>query len=375
MRNVEVPGEEVTGIRILLIESSAKDAQTISDAIKRQLPSNQDFDLRCCTTLLDGLRDIENSRSPFDCILLDLNLTDAQGLEALLRVKSLTRSTPLLVITHLDDQQTIRSAIQLGAHKVIQKSSELARIDLWAQIADAIMNMHTSSTHAVPIPARKCYFHLDASLCITRWDSDCELITGWPASKILHKPIEALTVKGFRPDVHAALLQPNAHKERSIEFDLITPQRRVMRLSLEACESVDHLSRWEFSIPKDEQASTLAAQVVTAIMRNSRDLLFILDYDGRIRRCNEAAIHRLGIPEAAIIGTNLVQLVTVSAQPLASQALKNLLHGEHYSSDQFEFGSQPPQPHQITCSADFSPLRDSFGGLIGGCLLATPRND
>lgn len=122
-----------------------------------------------------------------------------------------------------------------------------------------------------------CFFHLNEKLRITKWDSDCELMTGWSADKVLDKPIEALTVKGFRPDVHTALLQPNAHKGRAIEFDLITPQRSVTRLALTACESVDHLSRWQFSIPEDEQTSTISAQVVTAIMRKSHDLLFITD--------------------------------------------------------------------------------------------------
>ncbi len=372
IREVSVPGEVVEGIRVLMVDASASDTEEIRRALDRDLPENQEVSFRSCVTLLDALREIENEQSSFDSILLDLSLPDATGLESLLRIKGVAKNTPILVVTELRDARTLEAAIQLGAHSIIKKDQDWQSINIWECIAESIINGHKSTAHHIPLPSRKCFFHLNEHLRITRWDADCELMTGWQADKVLEKPIEALTVKGFRPDVHAALLQPNAHKGKAIEFDLITPQKTVTRLSLTACESVDHLSRWQFSIPEDEQSSTISSQVVTAIMRKSHDLLFITDYEGRIRRCNKAAMDLLGLPETRIVGEILSDLTTAASRSHSQQALRTLLRGDSFSHDSFEFCNPLTPSIGLRCDVEFTPLRDSYGGLIGGCMLATP---
>ena len=68
------------------------------------------------TALLDG------GRAPSgDCLLLDLNLPDLNGLEVQARLKDGRRDLPVIMITGKGDVRSAVSAMQLGAVDFIQK--------------------------------------------------------------------------------------------------------------------------------------------------------------------------------------------------------------------------------------------------------------
>ncbi|MGM0613590.1 MAG: ATP-binding protein, partial [Bacteroidota bacterium] len=55
--------------------------------------------------------------------LLDLGLPDSQGLESLEKLNQYCKSTPITVITGLDDEETGKRAIELGAQSYIEKNN------------------------------------------------------------------------------------------------------------------------------------------------------------------------------------------------------------------------------------------------------------
>lgn len=80
----------------------------------------------------------------------------------------------------------------------------------------------------------------------------------------------------------------------------------------------------------------------------------------------------LGLPETRIVGELLSDLTTSASRADSQQALQTLLRGDTFTHGSFEFCNPLTPQEGIHCDVAFTPLRDSFGGLIGGCLLATP---
>lgn len=60
---------------------------------------------------------------PFDVILLDLGLPGASGLAGILSIRGLAPSTPVVVVSAVEDADTIRRAACFGVSGYIQKSS------------------------------------------------------------------------------------------------------------------------------------------------------------------------------------------------------------------------------------------------------------
>ena len=63
------------------------------------------------------------SKMDFDLILLDLRLPGADGLSALIALRSHTPSTPIVVVSHIEDSETVQSALRCGASGFIPKST------------------------------------------------------------------------------------------------------------------------------------------------------------------------------------------------------------------------------------------------------------
>ncbi|MDA3942895.1 MAG: hybrid sensor histidine kinase/response regulator [Bacteroidetes bacterium] len=110
-------------LNILLVEDNPGDAMLIEELL---LESNQfDFNITHAETLKAGLYMVE--KDEYDIILLDLGLPDSQGLEALETMLKKAYHLPVVVITGLDDNETGRKAINMGAQSYIIKGLNNAR--------------------------------------------------------------------------------------------------------------------------------------------------------------------------------------------------------------------------------------------------------
>ncbi len=63
------------------------------------------------------------SKSDFDLILLDLKLPGVEGLSALISLRTHTPTTPIVVVSHIEDNETVQSALRCGASGFIPKST------------------------------------------------------------------------------------------------------------------------------------------------------------------------------------------------------------------------------------------------------------
>jgi len=104
-------------LKLLLVEDNPGDARLLREAIADA--GSGRFELVHVAKLVDaGARLAGGS---FDLILLDLSLPDAQGLETLIRTRTLAPALPIVVMTGLDDENLALRAVQDGAEDYLVK--------------------------------------------------------------------------------------------------------------------------------------------------------------------------------------------------------------------------------------------------------------
>ncbi len=102
-------------ITLLLVEDDDGDALLVEDELIDVLPRARIVRSRL---LEDALAAVGPS---VDCVLLDLGLPDASGIEAVSRLRARMPSIPLIVLTGLDDEAAGVAAVQAGAQDYLIK--------------------------------------------------------------------------------------------------------------------------------------------------------------------------------------------------------------------------------------------------------------
>ena len=105
------------GIRILLVEDNPADARLLVELLRETGAGRVKFDH---AELLESALEFLD-REPFDVILLDLSLPDAQDLDTVVRVHSHAPKIPIVVLTGLDDEALAVRAVRAGAQDYLVK--------------------------------------------------------------------------------------------------------------------------------------------------------------------------------------------------------------------------------------------------------------
>jgi serine phosphatase RsbU (regulator of sigma subunit) len=108
-------GAQLTTMGVLLIEDDDEDALIVEDLLAE---SSMDARLVRARTLQEGLRALPGR---VDCVLLDLRLPDAAGLETLQSVRAAAPWIAVIVLTGLDDEAAGEAAVDAGAQDYLVK--------------------------------------------------------------------------------------------------------------------------------------------------------------------------------------------------------------------------------------------------------------
>ncbi|SEC34613.1 putative bifunctional diguanylate cyclase/phosphodiesterase [Terriglobus roseus] len=104
-------------MRILLVEDNLGDARLLREMLSEA--HTHPTELSHVTSMLEAEYYLESK--PFDLILLDIGLPDAQGAPAILRARKAAPNVPLVVLTGYDDTALASIALQHGAQDYLIK--------------------------------------------------------------------------------------------------------------------------------------------------------------------------------------------------------------------------------------------------------------
>lgn len=108
---------DVPTIKILMFEDDPKDILIIQRMLSKA--NNLQFDIECCHSLVDGLKQLDKDK--IDVVLLDLSLPDSQGIKSLQQISTECSQIPIIVLTGNENESTGINAIQIAAQDYLIK--------------------------------------------------------------------------------------------------------------------------------------------------------------------------------------------------------------------------------------------------------------
>ena len=104
--------------RILLIEDDPADAMLITELLNKTVDFPHKIEQRLTlSSALKALRELE-----FDIILSDMGLPDSKGYQTFEKVSQSAHDTPVIILTHLSDEDIAMKAMQNNAQDYLFKT-------------------------------------------------------------------------------------------------------------------------------------------------------------------------------------------------------------------------------------------------------------
>ena len=120
---IEPVDSKQPSVRVLLVDDDPQQITVVEEALDSQAPG--EFRVDSTTCLADAIERIGDY--PYDLVLLDLALPDADELEGILALQRIASDVPIVVLSGRDDEEIAVRAIQAGAQDYLVKGQARAR--------------------------------------------------------------------------------------------------------------------------------------------------------------------------------------------------------------------------------------------------------
>jgi serine phosphatase RsbU (regulator of sigma subunit) len=147
------PAAQWQSLSLLLVEDDRADAALVEELIADALA---DIRVTWAQSIAHAERELASARP--DCVLLDLNLPDATGMDALARIAKRDATVPIVVLTGLSDEYFGASAVAAGAQDYLVKGRvepEMLRRALLYAIERKRAELISADLHASRLRARE----------------------------------------------------------------------------------------------------------------------------------------------------------------------------------------------------------------------------
>ena len=105
-----MPTTDPNKIEILLLENNGADVDLVREHLDL---SKIDYNVSVTARLSDGIEQLRKRR--FDLVLLNLNLPESCGIDALLSTIEASKGEAIIALTNADDEALSLEALKLGA--------------------------------------------------------------------------------------------------------------------------------------------------------------------------------------------------------------------------------------------------------------------
>ncbi|HWH93140.1 MAG TPA: diguanylate cyclase [Baekduia sp.] len=193
---------------VVLVEDSVPYARLVELILADAVPGG--IEVRTHDTVRAAVADLRDRDA--DCVLLDLGLPDAHGLEALTMVLGAANGIPVIVLSGHEDEELAVAAIRAGAQDYLVKGQERAPRMFVRAIRFAIERRRHQERNEDLLRAKedrwRTLTHL-APVGIAEIDEAgrCVFANDW-VTELTGRPVEALIGDGWREALHADDLEP-----------------------------------------------------------------------------------------------------------------------------------------------------------------------
>jgi two-component system, cell cycle sensor histidine kinase and response regulator CckA len=322
-------------IKILLVEDNLGDVLLLQETLAEI--TFVELELVHVERLAKALQQLQLEK--FDVILLDLVLSDSDGLDTFLQVQAQTPTTPIVVLTGMSDETLVMSAIKAGAQDYLVKSQvsgsdlllrsmryAIERKRIEATLQQREQEFRTLAENSPDIIAR-----FDKSLRYLYVNSAAGATAGRSAADFLGKTSPELGLPEDQVSHWEETIQQvlRTGTPTSIEFELTSPEginyyqaRFVPEFAWDsAIESV-------LTVVRDISDIKLAEQKIkeqAALIEISPDAIMVRDLDRYVLFWNQGAEQMYGWTAAEMIGKNSGELLFQQQSAQLDTALQQVL--------------------------------------------------
>lgn len=363
-------GQRKTSVEVLLVEDRPEDALLLRKQLQKEAADYLSLELTHVDTLSEALQ--KAAAHSYDVVLLDLGLPDGRGLGNLRRVHQVSPTVPVVIISGVEDEQTAAAAVRAGAFAYVVKRPLEQAEQLLPILADAANSQVKDSGESIQAVRNEGLLRLNAELNILSWDSTCSTLLRWEPSQIEGRTLPELAQPHRREEFRAALSR-GANLKDAIRLRLVMPDERTRIIELRCVGADQESTTWAMSGAADTLRAQQALQVVDALLDATRDMVLSQDLEGVIHTCSRSVGPLLGRGDDEIVGRNIGELFSQEQRDTVSPILGAVRKGRVIRDLEvvFEHGDGSDLPMRLS----LVPLRDELGGLIGACVIGSPRED
>lgn len=288
-------------IKILIVDDNSDDIYIIIELLREV--TNIQYEFLHESTLDTTLKLLENER--FDCILLDLNLPDSSDIETLKIVSDQHPEMPIVVLTVIDDEETAVQSLHYGAQDYLLKGKisgeTISRSVQYAIERKKVENKLRES--------EKKYRDIIDTISEGLWITDKEGKTTYinkqlakmleyREEEILNKPFFNFVDEPLRNDAKQFFERRKKGIKDRYDFRFAKKDGSILWVIVSASPTFDKKGKFAGTIglltditdrKSAEQSLEKYAQEWNSTFNAITDIICIIDIDGKITRCNDAA--------------------------------------------------------------------------------------
>jgi PAS domain S-box-containing protein len=309
--------------RLLLVEDNPGDARLIREMLNERGSHNTELThVQCMSEAEKHL-----AEHPVDVILLDLDLPDAQGPEAIRRAQAAAPRVPLVVLTVSDDESLAAQAVQEGAQDYLVKgeleASSLLRALRYAserknyrealregelrfrQLAETIRDVF----FIIDLTSSRLFYVSPAYEEI--WGKTCESLYAQPGSW-------ADSIHPDDRDYAAAKFAEGSVTGFDYEYRILRPDGELRWIQIRGFPILDDAGKpyRTAGVAADitqrkhaEEELRRSESLKAAILESSLDCLVSMDHEGKIVEFNPSAQATFALTPEQALGKSMVELI------------------------------------------------------------------